>query len=76
MIVELTLNGRIILRMNIWYLVLSAILRGSADVRTGENWKESELFLCKPVFMRDVFVEERHFIPQPAEFNGLPSKKG
>lgn len=64
MIVELQLHGRVILRVDVWYLVLSFILRGNPPVKTGLDWQKADLFLCTPT----AEGEHRIMIPQPAEF--------
>ena len=78
MIVELKANGKQVLRVNLWYLVLSAILRGDASEESVLTMGELVLTVETPVEMgpnREVFGVIRTDIPQPPEFKGDRLKK-
>jgi hypothetical protein len=71
MIVELCIDGHVILRVHIWYLVLSAILRNETGLLDSENWRDAELFLCEPGQSDregTLLYEHRIMVPQPPEF--------
>jgi hypothetical protein len=64
MIVELRMHERVLLRVNIWYLVLSVILKGHIRIPMDASWKEADLILCEP----GPSGELRVLVPQPPEF--------
>jgi hypothetical protein len=78
MIFELRANGRVILRVNAWYLVLSAILRG--DVSSKRILSLGDLDLTAEWEIETGFYGQpptRHSLPirQPPEFIGDSLKK-
>jgi hypothetical protein len=69
MIVELRLNGRLLIQVDIWYLVLSSILRGrTAPIKTGENWNDAILTVRHTRANEGTAGTEAIIVPQPPEF--------
>jgi hypothetical protein len=78
MIFELKANGKTILRVNVWYLVLSAILRGDVSKERVLSMGDLVLTAEYPVRMGpqgDCYGVGRADIPQPIEFMGDSLKK-